>query len=180
MDFILRTLLIICCSPILIYGLHVGLQRGAQWLRWKLPAQIGAFMAIFCAFIPIAYVLWRNAADRPAVYAEDAFCVLIYFVLVYLMIGYLYISFLNLSDTSLHIHILMEIALAGQLALSSLEQEYNKDTMVDAKIHRLISLGLLRDEKGQLYSANKGYLYYGYLFDVWRRVMGVPTEPKRE
>ena len=180
MDFMLCILLILCFSPILILGLHIGIQRASRGFSWKLPAQIGAFMAIFGAFIPVAYVEWQSASDEMLLSSESVFGFLAYILIVYLMIGYLYISLLNLSDTSLHIHILMEIASSRELLLSSIEKEYNKDTLVDTKIDRLISLGLLRCEADRLYSGNKGYLYYGYLFDFWRWVMCMPTEPKMD
>jgi hypothetical protein len=178
MGFYFHLLLILCFSPVLILGLHILIQRTAQWIGWKLPAQIGAFLSIIYAFIPVVYFEIQNVSEGMLLSPEDLFWLLIYIMIVYLMIGYLYLGFLNLGDTSLHIHILLEIAMSRNLLISSLENKYNKDKLIETKIDRLISLGLLRYEENKLYSGNKGYLYYSYLFDLWRQVMGMPTEFK--
>lgn len=180
MDLTFQIVLIIFLSPLLILGFQIGLQRLARLLDWKLSAQIGAFIAIFCGFFVVAFAEYQRISNNMLFSSESTFCFLLYIVIVYLMIGFLYMTVINLSDTSLHIHILMEIARCGGLNLSSLEQEYNKDSMTDSKIDRLISLGLLRSEDDQLYSGNKGYLYYAYLIDFWRSLMGMPTKPKSD
>lgn len=177
MDNVFQTLILLCVSPILIFVIHMVVQR-SRWHEKKIPSQIGAFISLFFAFLGLLFVEWRYISGGISFSSLSEICHLAYFFLVYLMIGFLYVSFLNFSETSLHFHILMEIAQHGDLSLAKLEREYNKDSLTDTKIERLISLGLVICESDRLYSGNKGYLYFAYLIDFWRKVMGMPTEPE--
>ncbi len=64
----------------------------------------------------------------------------------------------NIAETSLHMHLLLELALGWSGAAGDLLERYSADRMIAARLERLASLGQLRIVNGRCYVANRSTL----------------------
>jgi hypothetical protein len=96
---------------------------------------------------------------------------------VYGALGILYIDVVNIAETSLHMHLLLELAWSGGVPVVVLLERYSADRMMAARLARLTSLGQIRTADGRCYIANRSTLYLAGWIDAWRVVLGLPTVP---
>ena len=102
------------------------------------------------------------------------------------MLGYAFcVNFLNwfvftLTETSMHIHLLVEIGLHEPVSLRDLNQRYNKQNIIRARIPRLVELGQLRLENGRLTVVGSWVLQAAKACRLLRRILGIPVQPEQE
>jgi hypothetical protein len=82
-----------------------------------------------------------------------------------------------MTDTSMHIHTLTEFYRAKDLSKAELLARYNKDTIVQARIGRLLTLGQLRRQDGKLRIGGRTVLLGADMCKVFRFVLGIPVRP---
>lgn len=140
--------------------------------RLSVGAQAAALGAIAVVNIGIAVV----ALSR-GMWEENPWG-LAYVLLVYNALALCYFLTSNTSETSLHIHIIMEILLAGELSREELASHYSAKHMIEARIERMISVGQLCTHGDRYILAGRGVLMVGRLFDGWRRILAMPTSPE--
>ena len=117
-----------------------------------LPALSRSFSAIcLLQFLYAALVI--NAA---------AFCIWVVFAM---------------TDTSMHIHILTEFYRASDLSKAELLARYNKDTLVKARVGRLLTLGQLQMQDGKLRIAGRTVLLGADMCKLFRFMLGIPIRP---
>jgi len=94
---------------------------------------------------------------------------------VYAALGILYIDVVNIAETSLHMHLLLELAWSGGVPEAEVLDRYSPDRMIAARLERLTSIGQLRVVDGRCYIANRSALYLAGALDAWRIVIGIPV-----
>lgn len=102
---------------------------------------------------------------------------LIYVLLVYNSAALCYLLVLNVSETSLHVHIIMELLLAGKLAAAELSKRYNAKHMIDARIDRMIALGQLTERNGRYVLRSRSLVVVGGIINMLRRLLSLPLSP---
>jgi hypothetical protein len=86
-------------------------------------------------------------------------------------------NFFAMTDTSMHIHILTEFYRAKDLSKAELLDRYSKDTIVRARIKRLLTLDQLRLVDGKLTIAGRAVLAGAEMCKLFRLVLGIPVRP---
>ena len=82
-----------------------------------------------------------------------------------------------MTDTSMHIHILTEFYRTNDLSKAELLVRYNKDTLVKARVGRMLTLGQLRRQDEKLRIAGRTVLLGADMCKVFRFVLGIPVRP---
>jgi hypothetical protein len=175
-----RLLVLLIASPLGICTLHAIISRIIFRIRpnWGAP-QIIALGTIFVGNLPILWLAWDLTLKRVCVGAIDSACGVVYVLLTYNALGFWYFNILNLSETSLHVHILMELLIEGTIPSKQLATRYSAKEMVNTRIERMIALGQLA-EQGERYvlSGNDVLLTVGKMIHTWRRILGLPLQPE--
>ena len=60
---------------------------------------------------------------------------------LYGALGILYIDIVNIAETSLHMHLLLELAWSGGVPMADLLDRYSAERMIAARLERLTSIG---------------------------------------
>ena len=107
-------------------------------------------------------ICWSEFVYAALVINAGAFCIWVVFAM---------------TDTSMHIHTLTEFYRADDLSKTELLARYNKDTIVQARIGRLLTLGQLQRQDGKLKIAGRTVLLGADLCKLFRFVLGIPVRP---
>jgi len=83
----------------------------------------------------------------------------------------------NIAETSLHMHLLLELAWSGGVPVADLLERYSADRMIAARLERLTSIGQVRITDGRCHIASRSSVYLASGLDAWRVVLGLPTSP---
>ena len=81
------------------------------------------------------------------------------------------------AETSLHMHLLLEIAWGDRPSLRDLIFRYSPERMVAERLDRLVAMGQVRIVDGRYVVGDRSALRLARMIDVWRRVLGLPTSP---
>lgn len=161
-------------APVLMLLLHVAIHRTCRQAGRPLTAHASAVLAIAAGQLPIAGVVWRTGsawAGEPV-----GWCwALLYELVVYAALAILYLDVVNIAETSLHVHIVLEVAWADRLPVDVLAARYGGTHMVDARLDRLVGLGQVRVDRDRYYLRNRKMLFVARALDVWRRLLGFPV-----
>ena len=130
--------------------------------------------------VPVIWLAWRFCLAPSASSPLDIACGVVYVLLTYNGFGFCYFHFFNATETSLHIHIVMEIFKKGALPSAQLTKTYNAKEMINARIDRMIALGQLENRGGRYFLSNRSLLLIGTIFDIWRKVLALPLSPPPE
>jgi hypothetical protein len=125
-------------------------------------------------------VLVLVALLLPAVlYSLSAICLadLLYAALVINAGAFISWNFFAMTDTSMHIHILTEFYRAKDLSKTELLARYSKDTIVKARVGRLLTLDQLRLSDGKLKVAGRTVLAGAEMCKMFRFLLGIPVRP---
>jgi hypothetical protein len=170
-------LVLLAASPILVFIAHAIAYRALEQSGAKPTAHSSALLALIGGFIPVGLVTWRLGFFDPGHGAAEVLGAIVYVAVVYGALGILYLDVVNIAETSLHMHLLLELAWGGAVPLADLLERYSADRMIAARLERLTSLGQLRVVDGRCYVANRSTLYLAGAIDAWRTVIGLPTSP---
>jgi hypothetical protein len=86
-------------------------------------------------------------------------------------------NFFAMTDTSMHIHILTEFYRVKDLSKAELFERYCKDTIVRARLKRLLTLDQLRLQDGRLKIAGRTVLAGAEMCKLFRFMLGIPIRP---
>ena len=173
-------LVLLVASPILVFATHAIAYRLLARAGAKPTAHSSALLALIGALIPVGLVGWRLGVFDAGQGGAEVLSTLLYVAAVYGALGILYIDVVNIAETSLHMHLLLELAWGGALPLADLLDRYSADRMIAARLERLTSLGQLRVAGDRCYIANRSTLHLAAAIDAWRIVLGLPTSPPDE
>lgn len=176
MSALVRLLVLLVASPLLVLVLHAVFHRMMDRPGRKVSAHSSAFVAIVAGFaVLLAAAWWLDLLQRDT--PLDLVGSLGYVAAVYGTLAILYIDVVNVAETSLHMHLLLEIAWGGSLDVERVREQYSEARMIQTRLHRLASMGQLAIEGDRCRLTNRSTLRFAALIDAWRRVLGLPTEP---
>jgi hypothetical protein len=161
-------LLILLASPLLMFVAHAIAFRALDRAGAGPTAHSSALVALLGAFVPVVGAAW---------YLGVPLCGFAYLGAVYAGMAILYIDVVNIAETSLHMHLLLELAWSGGVNLADLLDRYSAERMIAARLERLTSIGQVRVADGRCYIANRSTLHFARALDFWRTILGLPTEP---
>jgi hypothetical protein len=170
-------LLLLGASPLLMLVAHAIGYRVLCRFGAKPTAHSSALVALLGAFLPVCAIAWRLGAFDQSQSGATAWCALLYLVAVYGALGILYVDVVNIAETSLHMHLLLELSWHGDRPVADLLERYSAERMVATRLERLASLGQLRIADGRCYTANRSTLRLASVIDAWRLILGLPTVP---
>jgi hypothetical protein len=118
---------------------------------------------------------WPWAAHRYDV------AIYVVFGLVWLYLASFLMWFLfAATDTSMHVHLLVETFGRKSSARSELRKHYSKPNIIAARVPRLLALGQLASIDGRLRLTGKAVLQGAWIASIARRILGLPARPPRE
>ncbi|HWW82794.1 MAG TPA: hypothetical protein VNZ26_04280, partial [Vicinamibacterales bacterium] len=163
-----RMLLLLAATPLLMFVGHAVTYRALDRAGRRPSAHSSAFVALAAVLVPVSVaVLWLGGS----------LCGLAYVVVGFGAMGILYIDVVNIAETSLHMHLLLELAWTGGAPVSDMLERYSPDRMIATRLERLTSIGQVRMTDGRCYIANRSTLRFAKVIDAWRVVLGLPTTP---
>jgi hypothetical protein len=171
------TLLLLAASPALMFLAHAIVFRVLDRVGARPSAHSSALVAIAASFVPVCAAAWRLGAFDATTGATTALCGLAYLAAVYGALAVLYLDVVNIAETSLHMHVLLELAWGGAVSVADLLDRYSTDRMIAARLERLTSLGQVRIVDGRCCIGNRSTLRLARAIDAWRVVLGLPTTP---
>ena len=170
-------LVLLAVSPIGMFLAHAIAYRALGRAGVKPTAHSSALVALLVTFATVCGLGWQLGVFDRGQDVMTPLCAFAYIAGVYTAMAILYIDVVNIAETSLHMHLLLELAWSGGVPVADLLERYSADRMIAARIERLTSLGQVRIADGRCYIANRSTLYLAGGIDVWRVVLGLPTVP---
>lgn len=169
-------LLLLVASPVMVFVLHGVAHRVLDRSGRSPSAHGSALVAIAIGFALLLAAVWWLGPIRGASWVQVG-CTLGYICAVYGALSILYLDVVNVAETSVHMHLLMEIAWSGRLNIEGLLERYSAARMIASRLDRLASIGQLRVAEERCHLANRSTLRFAAAIDAWRVVLGLPTEP---
>jgi hypothetical protein len=170
-------LVLLAVSPIVMFVAHAIAYRALSRAGARPSAHSSALIALAGAFVAVCAVAWRLGIFDPSQGVTTALCTVAYLAAVYGALGILYIDVVNIAETSLHMHLLLELAWSGGVPVADLLERYSADRMIAARLERLTSIGQVRITDGRCHIASRSSLYLASGLDAWRVMLGLPTSP---
>ena len=170
--------LLLVASPAGMFIGHVVAYRVLKAAGRGPTAHTSALAGIvisFVAVIALAGVLaWSDISASLLTAAAFA----LYVAATYGALSILYLDIVNIAETSLHMHLLLEVAWNDRLSLQRLIDKYSPAHMVGERLDRLTALGQVRRDGDRYYlGGNRSALIISMCVDAWRTVLGMPTSP---
>ena len=171
-------LLALAAAPVVTWLGTAGINWTARAVA-RLPSpQVACFAAGFAnlgGLVVLFLVLQPTGSDRRELLAG------IFFMSAY---GFC-VTFLNwfvftVTDTSMHVHLLVEIGHEPEITFEELTHRYNKKSIIAARIPRLLQLGQLRLDHGRLYLTGSWVLASAVALRFLRRLLGLRPRPPQE
>jgi hypothetical protein len=170
---------IVIGAPVGLFVLHAALSRIVRFCGYgSVAPQIVAVGAAGIGNIPVAYLAWTVVLKNIAGGPMEVLCGYTYVLLTYNACCYGYFNILNLSETSLHVNILMRLLVGGGTRPEELARIYGVDEMISSRIDRMIALGQLKEKDGRYILGNRTLVLVGGVINAWRRLLGLPLSPE--
>jgi hypothetical protein len=170
-------LFVLMASPLAICVSHAVLTRLFAAIGRSVAPQIVVLGTVILGNIPMMWFAWSVVFRK---FAGDLVAIACGVALVsctYNALGFCYFCLLNLSETSLHVHILMELLLFGPVRAEDLAIRYGVNDMMNARVERMIALGQIRSQNGLFVVNSRGLLSVGRIIHLWRRLLALPLRP---
>jgi hypothetical protein len=169
-------LAILVIAPLGMFAAHAAAFRLLTAAGRRPSAHGSAFVAI------VSWFVVTLAAAGTVVYTANAqtvpkVCAVGYVVATYTALSILYVDAVNIAETSLHMHVLLEVLWNDRPSLAQLIERYSAERMIATRLERLTSLGQVRAVDNRYYLANASTLRLNRIIDLWRTVLGLPTAP---
>ena len=178
MPLVPRIALLLAASPILMFLGHVAAYRGLSAAGKRPSAHTSAFAGIALSFAAIVVIAAAWTWGELTASALTAASTVVYVIGTYGALSVLYLDLVNIAETSLHMHLLLEVSWNDQLSLARLIDKYSPSHMVGERLERLTAMGqVLRDGDRYRLGANRTALFIARAVDAWRTVLGMPTAP---
>jgi hypothetical protein len=159
-----------------LHLVHAVVSRLARYCgHGTVAPQTIALCTILASNIPVLYLAWRMVLETLPL--PDQLCGAIYVLLTYNALCFGYFWILNVTETSLHINILMRMWAEGGTPPEDLRTRYSVKDMINARVERMKALNQIEERAGRYYLRNSMFLVIERVYDVWRRVLGMPLSP---
>lgn len=131
-----------------------------QILTFRLLKQVGMLRSIFIGLFSGFVTLLALHIFLILLLKNTAVELLITNILIYLALGYCYFHFINLGETARRIRILNEIYYSdGGLTVENILKRYNADTIIDARLKRLLANNQLSSVDNKFFIKNSLMLH---------------------
>jgi hypothetical protein len=175
---IVSIVIVLLASPLGMFVCHMLIYRLLRARGRRPTAHTSAFAAVaVCGLVLLAAVgalTWSALTTL----SMTVVCLFAYVLAVYGALAVLYIDIVNIAETSLHMHLLLEVAWTERPSLDRLVERYSPGRMVEERLDRLTALGQVRLVDGRYHLANRSALRLSQAIDLWRTVLGLPTSPQ--
>jgi hypothetical protein len=172
-----RIAVLLVSSPAGMFAGHVIAYRGLRSAGRRPNAHTSAFAGIAICFVALvlaaAALTWEAVSGSFATAAAFA----IYIAGTYGALSVLYLDIVNIAETSLHMHLLLEVAWNDRQPLERLIDKYSPAHMIGERLDRLTAMGQVRRDGDCYVLGDRSALGLGKAVDLWRRVLGMPTSP---
>ena len=173
----LSLLLLLLAAPLAICIIQAALTRLCRPLGLLIAPQLLVLGTVLAGNVPMVWLAWRLAFSELAGDRVAIACGVALVVLTYNTLGVCYFCMLNLSETSLHVHILMDLLISGPMPVDELAARYGVGEMIEVRIERMIALGQLQSQGEYFVVRNTGLLVIGRIIHLWRKLLGLPLKP---
>ena len=177
MPHLATILALLVASPVTIFVLHAIIHRILEAANRHPTAHASALRAIVGTLVLLCGSTWWLAMP-PGASLGLLVCTAAYVVAVYLAIAVLYLDVVNIAETSLHMHLLLELAWNGSQPVTALQERYSAEQMLAARLDRLAGIGQLQITDGRYHVGDRTALRIAFCVDLWRIVLGLPTTPE--
>ena len=133
----------------------------------------GIAACLVATLASVTWFVWPAAGGHPL----EVLCAFTYAIAVFVALAILYLDVVNIAETSLHMHLLLEIAWGDRPSLQNLILRYSAERMVTERLDRLVALGQVRAVGGRYVVGDRSALRLASVIDLWRTVLGLPTTP---
>lgn len=178
MTVVSMLVLLLVVSPAGMFVGHALAYRLLAAAGRRPTAHTSAFAGIALSFVAVvvvaAWLTWATVSSS----ILTAAAVVVYLAATYGALSVLYLDVVNIAETSLHMHLLLEVAWNDRLSLESLIEKYSPSHMVGARLARLIAMGQVRRDGDRYFLGDQSALRLAHAIDAWRTVIGLPTSPE--
>jgi hypothetical protein len=158
--------------------LHAIVSRAVRLLGYEsIPPQTVALGTILVGNTFAAYLAWEVVLSNLGGNVLEILCGFIYVLLTYNAYCFCYFNTLNLSETSLHVNILMRLLVRNGMPTEELKSIYGVKDMISARIDRMVALGQLKEKDGRFFLRNDALVIIGRAINTWRKILGLPLSP---
>jgi hypothetical protein len=172
-------LLLLVASPVATWLFSAVLNHAFRAAGASFSPQRACFWAgglTWVALLACRFGLEAAGAERPATWAGTLGDV------AYLSVFAFCINFLNwfvyaLTETSMHIHLMVEIGRAPGSTRGEIVGRYNKQTIVRARVARLLGLRQLAERDGRFFTTGRWILLSAEACRRLRILLGIPPRP---
>ncbi|OQW92127.1 MAG: hypothetical protein BWK78_02600 [Thiotrichaceae bacterium IS1] len=91
--------------------------------------------------------------------------------------GFIHWQIFAISESSMHVHLLVEVYKVDKISIPELLNRYNRKTIIASRIPRLLAMGQLVSENGVLEARGEGILLIAKLPAFFRKILGIPVRP---
>jgi hypothetical protein len=176
---ILSIMALLVASPVTMVIGHMVSYRLLRAAGRRPTAHTSAFVAMALCGVGLLLAVTVLTGAALTTSWRETVCLFVYVLATYGALAVLYLDVVNIAETSLHMHLLLEIAWSERPSLGQLVERYSPGRMVGERLDRLTALGQVRLVDGRYYLANRSALRLARVIDVWRTVLGLPTSPDR-
>lgn len=173
MDLLLRCLILLACTPVLIFILHVAAARVFMRYKFDLPNQVVVIICSVAGYIPMAAAIWMVYLSHITEPVELGWAV-IYSLIVYNALAYSYFHVFNMSETARRIRILYEIYISKQLKVSDMAPLYNANDMLNSRLERLLLTRQIKLSHDNYLLDHRLLYYAARIVAWWGCVLGFP------
>lgn len=172
-------LLILAASPAAIWLVSAVLNHAFRAAGIPFSPQRACFWAgglVWVALLACRFGIESAGAEHPATWDGVLGDV------AYLSVFAFCINFLNwfvytLTETSMHIHLMIEIGRAPDSTRDEIAGRYNKQTIVRARVARLLGLRQLAERDGRYFTTGRWILLSADACRRLRILLGIPPRP---
>jgi hypothetical protein len=172
-SLMLQYLILLTCTPLLIFILHIAATRVFMRFKFDIPNQVIVIICSFVGHIPIAAALWMVYLRYLTTPVELVWTVIYGFIL-YNILAYCYFHIFNMSDTARRVRILYEIYNSKQLKESDIASLYSANNMLDSRLERFLSMKQIKFSDGRYLLNRKFFYYVAKIVAWWGCILGFP------
>ena len=170
--------MILIGAPVGVCIVHAIASRTIRYFGYgSVPPQSFALFTSILGNVPVLYLAWEAVPNGLLGNPLEIICGLAYVLVTYNTSCFLYFNLVNLTETSLHVNILMRLLVGGGTRPEELSRIYGVKDMISARIDRMIALGQLREKDERYFLCNSTLVIIGRAVNTWRKILGLPLSP---
>lgn len=170
-------LLLLLASPLVISIVHAAMTRLLRLLGVSIAPQLVVLRTVALGNVLMVWLAWELVFGKLGAGFSAIASGFTLVVLTYNALGFCYFCLLNLSETSLHVHILMDLLLSGPIPAEQLSIRYGVSEMINTRVERMIALGQLQRQNGFFVVNSPGLLTVGRIIHGCRKILRLPLAP---